>query len=80
MVSQDYDSPEEVEYRNRLNNKIYDNSNHLSLDDIQSTENEDELKNNNIKFNISSIYIINSMIINRSDYLENETISKQFST
>ena len=76
MVSQDYDSPEEVEYRNHLNNKIYGN-NHLSLDDMQSTENEDELKNNNVKFNISSIYIINSMIINRSDYLENETISKQ---
>jgi len=77
MVSQDYDSPEEVEYRNHLNNKIYDNNNQLSLDDIQSTKNEDELRNNNIKFNISSIYIINSMIINRSDYLENETISKQ---
>jgi hypothetical protein len=57
MVSQDYDSPEEAEYRNHLNNKIYENSNHLSLDEIQSTENEDELRNNNIKFNLV-VYIL----------------------
>ena len=78
MSTQDYESSEELQYKNNLNQKIYDNNNQISLEDIKETKEEEELnENKNIKFNISSIDIINSIIINRSEYFENETLNKK---
>ena len=45
---------------------------------MEPSENEKEFNNNNkIIFNISSISIINTMIINRTDYFHNETLNNQ---
>jgi hypothetical protein len=61
-----------------LKKKIYDKDNQLSMDDIKETKKEEELnENKRIKFDISSIDIINSIIINRSDYFENGTLNKK---
>ena len=44
--------------------------------DMQPSLNEKEFINNNkIKFNLSSIFIINTMIINRTDYFQNESLN-----
>ena len=78
MITQDNDNYEEIEYANNLKQKIYDKDNQLSMDDIKETKKEEELnENQRIKFDISSIDIINSIIINRSDYFENETLNKK---
>jgi len=78
MITQDYDNYEEIEYANNLKQKIYDKDNQLSMDDINETKKEEELnENKRIQFNISSIEIINSIIINRSDYFENKTLNNK---
>ena len=41
----------------------------------ESENNEEELNNNKINFNISSIFIINSLLINRTEYLLNESLN-----
>ena len=77
MITQDYDNYEEIEYANNLKKNIYDKDNQLSMEDIKETIKEEELnENQRIKFDISSIDIINSIIINCSDYFENGTLNK----
>jgi len=45
---------------------------------MESSQNEKEFNNNNkINFNLSSILIINTMIINRTDYFQNESLNNK---
>ena len=67
---------EDDEETKLLYKQIYDNNNIISSKDMESSENEKEFNNNNkINFNLSSIYIINTMIINRTDYFQNESLN-----
>ena len=62
-----------------LYNEIYNNNNNqISLGDVQKSE-EDEIedKNNDVKFNITEIYIINRHIINCSEQISKEKIYHQ---
>ena len=78
MLTPDNIDEEDDEEIINLNNQIYDNNNLISSDDMEPSENEKEFNNNNkIIFNISSISIINTMIINRTDYFQNETLNNQ---
>ena len=78
MLTPDNIDEEDDEEIINLNNQIYDNNNLISSDDMEPSENEKEFNNNNkIIFNISSISIFNTMIINRTDYFQNETLNNQ---
>ena len=69
---------EDDEETKLLYKQIYDNNNIISSKDMESSENEKEFNNNNkINFNLSSIYIINTMIINRTDYFQNESLNNK---
>ena len=64
---------EKYEKTENLDSQIYDINNQISSNDMKSSLNEKEFNNNN-NFNLSSITIKNTMIINRTDYFQNESL------
>jgi len=78
MLNSDNIDEEDDEETKILYNQIYDNNNIISSKDMESSQNEKEFNNNNkINFNLSSILIINTMIINRTDYFQNESLNNK---
>ena len=61
-----YEKTENLDQINDNNYQIYSN-------DMKTSLNEKEINNNN-NFNLSSIVIKNTMIINRTDYFQNESL------
>ena len=59
-----------------MENEKYNKDNQTNLDDSKFLYNKDFDENKNI-FNISNLYIVNSVIINRSDYFKNEKINNE---
>ena len=60
-----------------MENEKYNKDNQTNLDDSKFLYNKDFDENKNIFNNISNLYIINSVIINRSDYFKNEKINNE---
>ena len=58
-----------------MENEKYNKDNQTNIDDSNFFEDFDE--NKNIFSNISNLYIVNSVIINRSDYFQNEIINNK---
>ena len=78
MFTPDSIDIEDDEESKLVNNQIYDNNNLISSKDMEPSQNEKEFSNNNtINFNLSSIFIINTMIINRTDYFQNESLNNK---
>ena len=79
MSSSESENYEEDEETKLLNKQVYDNNNQLSLEGMKPTLNEQKLNqnNNNLNFNLSSIFIIDSMIINRTASFEDKKINNK---
>ena len=79
MSSSEPENYEEDEETKLLNKQVYDNNNQLSLEGMKPTLNEQKLNqnNNNLNFNLNSIFIIDSMIINRTASFEDKKINNK---
>jgi len=73
----DTSSNEDI-YTTELYNRIYDNTNQISYNDIINNKNESEPKSeNNISFNLSSLSIISTNLINCSNYFIDEQLNQK---
>ena len=63
------------DYTSDLNRKVYDENNQISYNDYMENNNETQTNFNNITLDFNKLMIISSLIINCTEYFENDTIN-----